>query len=243
MKSHRVAVLLASLALGAIINIVVAWSCALGVTPEASGTGYLRSLDAPTWAGSISRKTGACRVISHLTAPKPLRVGIQTDDPDIAREYRERVEPRVAALRERHLAMPVPGWCRASRPPHSADYNLSFIDEARGWPLLSLRCSYRFLGRRMRTRGPVSGGVPLANRPTPHVHRQHRALPLVPIGLGFCVNTLFFAAFAWPVIRTLLMVRSRTRKRRGRCPTCGYPRGQSSICSECGNPHSLQPVA
>jgi hypothetical protein len=61
-----------------------------------------------------------------------------------------------------------------------------------------------------------------------------RTLPLLPLGLGFAADTLFYAAGAWLLCRIPLGVRRFNRARRGLCPACGYPRGEAAICSECG---------
>ncbi len=57
-----------------------------------------------------------------------------------------------------------------------------------------------------------------------------RILPLRPIWPGFAVNTLFYAALLWfPFV-----LRRFIRVKRGRCPACAYPMGESAMCSECG---------
>jgi hypothetical protein len=59
-------------------------------------------------------------------------------------------------------------------------------------------------------------------------------MPLRPMLRGFTVDTGLYATLAW----LLTVGRSRTcrliRQRRGQCPTCGYPRGTSPVCTECG---------
>ena len=70
-----------------------------------------------------------------------------------------------------------------------------------------------------------------------------RALPLRPIAVGFTINTLLFAAILWLLIPGPFVLRRFIRRRRGRCPACGYPRGDSSICSECGKPLPQHAVA
>ena len=61
-----------------------------------------------------------------------------------------------------------------------------------------------------------------------------RALPLRPIPGGFAVNTLFYAAVLWLLIPGPFVLRRFMRVRRGLCPACAYPRGESDVCSECG---------
>ncbi len=55
-------------------------------------------------------------------------------------------------------------------------------------------------------------------------------LPLRPIWLGFIGNTLFYAG----LLCLPFVVRRFVRVRRGLCPKCVYPIGESAVCSECG---------
>ncbi len=59
-------------------------------------------------------------------------------------------------------------------------------------------------------------------------------LPLRPIWPGFAVNTLFYAAALWLLIPGPFALRRFIRVKRGLCPACAYPRGESDVCSECG---------
>ena len=59
-------------------------------------------------------------------------------------------------------------------------------------------------------------------------------LPVHPVWPGFAVNTLFYAVVLWLLICGPFALRRFNRARRGLCPACGYPRGESEGCSECG---------
>ena len=61
-----------------------------------------------------------------------------------------------------------------------------------------------------------------------------RMLPLRPIWPGFAVNTIFYAAVFWLLICGPFVLRRFIRVKRGLCPACAYPRGESPVCSECG---------
>ena len=61
-----------------------------------------------------------------------------------------------------------------------------------------------------------------------------RVLPLRPIWLGFAVNTAFYAVVIWLLSGGTFKVRRSIRKKRGLCPKCAYPVGDSSVCTECG---------
>ncbi len=61
--------------------------------------------------------------------------------------------------------------------------------------------------------------------------------PYRPIWPGFALNTLFYAALLWLLfLLAPRQIRRHVRVRRGLCPACGYPVGESAVCSECGTP-------
>ena len=64
--------------------------------------------------------------------------------------------------------------------------------------------------------------------------RAPRLIPLRPIWPGFAVNTLFYAAFLWLLGHSVFAMRRFIRMKRGLCVKCGYPMGESAVCSECG---------
>ena len=59
-------------------------------------------------------------------------------------------------------------------------------------------------------------------------------LPLRPIWPGFVANTAFYAAILWLLIPGPFALRRFIRVKRGRCVKCGYPMGESAVCTECG---------
>ena len=59
-------------------------------------------------------------------------------------------------------------------------------------------------------------------------------IPLRPIWPGFAVNTLFYATILWLLIAGPFALRRFLRVRRGLCPKCAYPMGESYVCTECG---------
>ncbi len=61
-------------------------------------------------------------------------------------------------------------------------------------------------------------------------------IPYAPLWPGFAVNTLFYAAILWLLIPGPFALRRFLRVRRGLCPKCAYPMGESSVCTECGLP-------
>ena len=59
-------------------------------------------------------------------------------------------------------------------------------------------------------------------------------LPYHPIWPGFAVNTAFYATVLWLLICVSLALRRFIRMKRGLCPKCTYPMGESPVCTECG---------
>ena len=55
---------------------------------------------------------------------------------------------------------------------------------------------------------------------------------------GFAINTLFYAGVLWVLFCGPFALRRMIRRRRGQCPACAYPIGQSPVCTECGAPHA-----
>ena len=63
---------------------------------------------------------------------------------------------------------------------------------------------------------------------------EERALPLEIDWRGFAINTVSYAIALWLLIAGLLALRRFHRRRRGLCPKCAYPVGESAVCTECG---------
>ena len=67
-------------------------------------------------------------------------------------------------------------------------------------------------------------------------------IPTKPIWPGFAINTFFYAAIVWGLWSSPFTARRMVRRKRGRCINCGYDlRGTSGVnsggggvCSECG---------
>ena len=83
---------------------------------------------------------------------------------------------------------------------------------------------------------PVDGGIDTSLETSRMIYggNYDRALPLRPIWPGFAVNTLFYAVVLWLLIPGPFVLRRLIRIRRGLCPKCTYPMGESAVCSECG---------
>ncbi len=108
-----------------------------------------------------------------------------------------------------------------------------------GWPLRCMRWSEQHLrihdriGRRWTWANGVHAGVgtPTTFQTLPPLERR---LPLQPIMPAFALGTLM-----WMLPIGLLwlcpgLLRRHLRRKRNRCPACGYPIGASPVCTECG---------
>ncbi len=96
-----------------------------------------------------------------------------------------------------------------------------------GIPALALEGSFWY----DQNRALVYTDPPLA--PQPWLN-EARPFPFRPLWPGFAINTLFYAAILWLLIGALFVLRRFLRLKRGLCPKCAYPMGESSVCTECG---------
>ena len=73
----------------------------------------------------------------------------------------------------------------------------------------------------------------------PWFDSQRRALPLNILWGGFILDTTTYMVILWLLIPGPFALRRFLRVRRGLCPKCAYPMGESSVCTECGRalPH------
>ncbi len=60
----------------------------------------------------------------------------------------------------------------------------------------------------------------------------------------WAINTLFYSIMLWLLIAGPFVFRWFIRLRRGLCPNCAYPMGESAVCNECGNelPKRVRPA-
>ena len=219
---------------GGVVNVAVAWGIALGVNPH--DRPLVNQVAVELRGGTILRisQRAAFGTVS-FSCPGRTRILQQG-----------RVFPTIRDV--------LPRW--ASR--HELYTGTSNSIKGSGWPLLVLSASiYRMHG--LDSPGyEVFGGIqtplepftyggltlpkgfalpPGVTLPTLLGSRTiPRVLPLRPIWPGFVVNTLLYAVVLWLLSGGPFRLRRFIRVKRGRCPACAYPTGQSDACSECGKP-------
>lgn len=102
-----------------------------------------------------------------------------------------------------------------------------------GWPLrcAMARCSGENAGTApLPPRCGLSAGLAIsAADPT-------RRLGVLPVWPGSAVNSVLYGGLLWLLAASVREVRHRRRARLGQCQRCGYPKGVSSVCTECGAP-------
>lgn len=239
---HRLVTVVIFLLAGAVVNVGVAWGCAvwLSLNPAKSDVREVanRLVRSPLWQDIW------CEVRT-LNRPGGRRFGIVW-------WYWEADETSQYADVDTQLNEILPRWAFAallSRTTPPEDMEVIVLD-SRGWPLPSLASQIHphifkpsitqgwplpaargwFELRDVDSRIPDDiYGTSLATWFFPDL-----AIPFGPIWPGFAVNTIFYATLLWLLTCLAIAVRRFLRLRRGLCPKCAYPMGQSAVCSECG---------
>lgn len=162
---------------------------------------------------------------------------------------RDRLDDSLSPILETQRPSDMPEfWFGFSHPPLQDPMVIgnSWEADARGWPLLSL---WSCMGGGLATGDmsswpdaypeisqtslPPSGKIDTALQ---NSVGETVTLPLYPIWPGFAINTVFYAAICWLLWMTPFTARRMIRRRRGRCPNCGYDlaHAEHEQCPECG---------
>lgn len=210
--------------------------------PARSGRGTLK-ITLALLAGAVV--TWAVAWGCALWGPRPMRRG----------EVQVKGEAAVQRARENGLIVPGDfGDSTFNSEVHSAPgYQMTFVGfitvehprttssqrvfacdrfvRSTGWPLLGLRGTLRAeQGEPLRRTGILL--VPSRVARVLHTRGEQPRLPCVPIPLGFTLNTLLAAG-----VILMLTEGAGARRKRGRCPWCGYDRAGAAggaACPECG---------
>jgi hypothetical protein len=205
------------LLLGAVVNVLVAWACARwGSIPLGNGIGTKIAIEATPDAAAkeLHFVASECEYVSYYQNTEETWAGVR-------REYTR--------------------WITCINPDYSP-WEYSWMQW--GWPCVSMQ--YEVAGEYPWPNQVPGwkGGWPLSNRDRSVLHSYGflpgNAYPLVPLPLGFTLNTLFYAALLFLPFATFTTLRRRRRIRRNLCPSCGYsltgavPTNNIITCPECG---------
>lgn len=233
------------LAGGAVVNVAVAWGLAFRGTPETasdSSRPYFNSEpEFPFWSMELAEGPGWARAFWFGDT------GIFANGPGGGWALALGLRPR-----ERREIRP-PHWSRMDwqTPPRANQWPSLRVDDARGWPALSL-------ASHVRMEVVVSPTQPIATITTSRAwivddtQLQQFVLdaewttvivPFRPVFPGFIINTLFYGLFLWLLFAAPFAARRLLRRSRGQCRKCAYPIGVSRVCTECGAAVRPAPVA
>jgi hypothetical protein len=122
------------------------------------------------------------------------------------------------------------------RPVARPNYRVEMV--ACGWPLAALQIEHWYLFESgvwaSRTSGWTVGRFELPIRGSWGWDVKRLELPRRPLWPGFASNTVFYATILWLLACGPFALRRFVRVRRGLCPACAYPMGESATCTECG---------
>ncbi len=229
---RRLLIIALFLLLGAVVNVAVAWGCAIWSS--------VRDID------------------SDFPSAPPDDIKVHLPPGWLAPSH-----PNVSFTRQRHNVGSGFGLRVEKFGVSEHLYGVNIVGPDRvlhihesGWPALALRChsliDYSMLDFQTRTLRPNgwSGGIAPSSFLSPRLHNHwvvpfpayDPPLPLRPIWPGSVINTLFYAGLLWLLIPGPFALRRFLRLRRGLCPKCAYPMGESAVCTECGKPLPTVPL-
>ncbi len=196
---------------GAVVNVAVAWGLAACLDIDG---GYETVQTVRHWHVYRQEKPGLVLVISQRFA--------RTPDDLLS-----------------HPLLPR-NWLRGMKHrPDEPVYGLVpyFTGVAWGWPCKALWHDWETVtvpqvNRNLKNAIPLPSTIVFSR--LDRVYSWPRGLPLRFVVPGFAVNTLLYATVFWLLICGPFALRRVIRVRRGLCPACAYPMGESDVCSECG---------
>ena len=251
MRRHPITILI-FLLLGTLLNITIAWACALCLTIDPTLSSWVHFSDGLSYSRSDEPADDYCWFVWKYQRPAACRILSRWEQPSFLSIYGDgwRTSEEVLAGCAHWRVIDCQSTERSSR---------AAVLDARGWPFLS----WSSLVYCECSPGPsplLSTASPLTQHtiaqayadcdfqvewglalPRPDDSAQHwvagnYVLPLRPLWPGFAINTLLYAAILWLLIRGPFVLRIRSRRRRGCCLKCGYDlRGDYETgCPECG---------
>jgi hypothetical protein len=237
---RRVGVILLLLVAGAIVNVAVAWGWAWLIVPkyDATRSAHRRLPTGNDWIMFRLDTWGMTKVVSWIPAghysPPILPLNVPRCEPEGLLANWSRIRspmlPQDSAITFRNLGPIGQTVCGPSQV---------IVDQAYGIPCRAMACGWGTADVFAYTPfptpvGPMVDGFELT---PPNVLGAHgRAIPTKIIWGGLAINTLFYAGILWLLFAAPFALRRRRRIKRGLCPACAYPVGESDVCTECGQP-------
>ncbi len=236
--------IIAALLLGVLTTILVAWGAAAwhGSKPrnpfERDSRGVYLQRGNDLWHSIHSRQWG--RTVHRVRVAEGTRAQDIRWRQESMREFWDRTSGRELnetqrELLEEHEREPTespPRWVRL--PPDEQ----ALATVAYGWPAPAVMY-WTESPVYQRSRRSAALRLPTWKETSifPGMSRSRTILlPVIPIPLGLAVNSLFFGAFWWCVIRGVKQAARALKRRRGRCTRCGYDVIGLDRCPECGDP-------
>lgn len=198
------------LLLGAIVNVAVAWACALWAFDDSS----IRSINEwPDAEGGDRERLLA----NHYQGREGWRTVVGDYD-------------GFGVARRSFIQL-------SSDGVYSSDGQPDLVRIEAGWPMPALTGSFWTMGSRLNSR--IQQSIPIPIRLVYPSNTRATAddctlVPILPLWPGFAINTLLYAATLWLLFAGPFALRRAIRRRRGLCIACGYPIGSSPVCTECG---------
>lgn len=220
------------LLLGAVVNVLVAWACAwrkdslvFAKTSPSRETSWV-----PYEAREYLAQTEQDR------EPRPPHIAefdvvTQFSLACTSKHYSRRQSPNFGGFRHTHSSHEFGLPLRSMRYAEQSWMCMAAFPEFASWRMPGWR-----------------GGWPIA----PSIEQQDWAsgsyvmpeyvYPLIPLSLGFAVNTMFYGSLAWFFLFGVTTLRRRRRIRRNLCLSCGYSLAgavavnNTITCPECGKP-------
>ncbi len=254
---RRLSKLVVFLLLGAIVNVAVAWGCALWIDPFNGRHEHARIM-----LDGIERIQQVDTVGVALPGQwraVPIVDGGQLWWVDGYRRHgahrfvRGPMSSPLQFSKTRNSGI-LPIWADFDLRAHDLGYARGFeIIDGRGWPVVCLRSrfkiagEYSYFGQQWSyadSSGVRKSGLLVADKTVTSLPagwalaEARRSIPLEPVPVGFVLNTVFYAVVVTTIIYGPNTVRRFTWARRGRCLGCGYDlRGtEHEVCPECGYP-------
>jgi len=242
---RRVVIILIFLLAGAVVNVAVAWGCAIWVdafSPEIQSANRFTERDILVRPTMEHLKTGVLWQVHRWSRAGALAVYSQRDWGFFGSIEDTEVSPRGLC----------PRWSGTGQPSNDFETEAPHTDVrfvlANGWPLPSVWCEFKTPGGVSPNAGGfypywitvtgIEGGVQVSLPPriVTGLFGVPRVLPLRPIWSGVAGNTILYAAILWLLIPGPFALRRLIRRRRGLCPACGYDlkHAEHENCPECG---------